>query len=137
MFVLFLMSIAGQLLVLRLRRPLPVGSGLLVVGIALLAVSLATDSLAALFATAAFSGLGQGVVVTGGLAAIAERAPADRRGGTASSFFVVLYVGLSVPVIAAGVAIHFTSLRAAGIGFCAATGALAVGVLVGELRSGG
>jgi MFS family permease len=136
-FVLFLMSVAGQLLVLRLRRPLPVGCGLLVGGIALLAVSLATDSLAALFASAAVSGLGQGVVVTGGLAAIAERAPMERRGETASSFFVVLYVGLSVPVIAAGVAIHFTSLRSAGIGFCAATGALALGALAGELRSPG
>jgi MFS family permease len=84
-FVLFVMSVAGQLLVLRLRRPLLVGCGLLVAGIALLAVSLGTDSLAALFASAAVSGLGQGVVVTGGLAAIAERAPAERRAETSAS----------------------------------------------------
>ncbi len=135
-FVLFLMSVAGQVLVLRLRNALAAGCGLLVAGVALLAISLATDSLAALFASAAVGGLGQGVVVSAGLAAIAERAPAERRGETASSFFVVLYFGLSVPVIAAGVAIHYTSLRSAGIGFCAAAGVLSLGVLLGQLRSG-
>ena len=135
-FVLFVMSVAGQVLVLRLRNALAAGCGLLVAGVALLAISLATDSLAALFASAAVAGLGQGVVVSGGLAAIAERAPARRRGETASSFFVVLYFGLSVPVIAAGVAIHYTSLSSAGIGFCAATGVLSLAVLLSQLRAG-
>ena len=135
-FVLFLMSVAGQGLVLHLRHALPVGCGLLVVGIALLAISLAVDSLAALFASAAVAGLGQGVVVSAGLAAIVERTPTTRRGETASSFFVVLYLGLAVPVIAAGVAIHYTSLRSAGIGFCAAAGLLALAVLVSEVVSG-
>ena len=133
-FVLFLFSIAGQALV-RLPNALVAGCALLVAGVALLAVSLATDSLAALFASAVVGGLGQGVVVSAGLGAIAELAPAERRGETASSFFVVLYLGLSIPVIAAGVAIHYTSLRSAGIGFCAGTGVLALGVLASLLRS--
>jgi MFS family permease len=133
-FVLFLFSVAGQGLVVYVPNPLAAGCGLLVAGVALLAVSLATDSVAALFASAAVAGLGQGIVVSAGLAAIAERAPAARRGETVSSFFVVLYLGLSLPVIAAGVAIHFTSLEAAGIGFCAATGLLAGCVLASELR---
>ena len=128
-FFLFVMSVAGQGLVIRLRNALDVGCGLLVGGVALLAVSLAADSLAALFASAAVAGLGQGVIVSAGLASIADRAPAERRGETASSFFVVLYLGLSLPVVAAGVAIHYTSLRSAGIGFCAGTGLLALGVL--------
>jgi MFS family permease len=128
-FVLFVLSVAGQVLVPRLPNPLGAGCGMLVAGVAVLAVSLATGSLAALFASAAVGGLGQGVVVGGGLAAIAERAPAERRGETASSFFVVLYLGLSIPVIAAGIAIHYTSLDTAGIGFCAGAGLLALGVL--------
>jgi MFS family permease len=134
-FVLFVMSVAGQALVVRLPNALAAGCALLVAGVALLAVSLALDSLAALFASAAVGGLGQGVVVSAGLAAIAERAPAERRGETASSFFVVLYVGLSLPVIAAGVAIHYTSLRPAGIGFCGGAGVLALGVLASLLGS--
>jgi MFS family permease len=132
-FVLFLMSVVGQALVARLPNALAAGCGFLVAGVALLAVSLATDSLTALFASAVVGGLGQGIIVSAGLAAIAERAPAERRGETASSFFVVLYFGLSVPVIAAGVAIHYTSLRAAGIGFCSGAGLLALGVLLSEL----
>ena len=134
-FVLFVMSVAGQALVGRLPNALAAGCGLLVVGVALLAVSLATDSLAALFASAAVGGLGQGVVISAGLAAITERAPAERLGETASSFFVILYFGLSVPVIAAGVAIHYSSLRSAGIGFCAGVGVLALGVLASQLGS--
>lgn len=134
-FILFLASVAGQGTVLRLSNALAAGCGLLVAGVALLAVSLAAGSLAALFASAAVAGLGQGVVVSSGIAAIAERAPAERRGETASSFFVVLYFGLSLPVIAAGVAIHYTSLRSAGIGFCAGAGVLALGVLASQLHS--
>jgi MFS family permease len=136
-FVLFLMSVAGQALVVRVPNALAAGCGLLAAGVALLAVSLAVDSLAALFASAVVCGLGQGVVVSAGLASIAERAPAERRGETASSFFVVLYVGLSLPVIAAGVAIYYTSLRSAGLGFCVGTGALSLGVLASQLRSSG
>lgn len=132
-FVLFAASIAGQAIVIRLRNAVALGCALLVGGIALLAVSLAVDSLAALFASAVVAGLGQGVVVSAGLAAIIERTPPARRGETASSFFVVLYLGLAVPVIAAGLAIHYTSLRAAGIGFCAAVGLLALAVLLSEL----
>jgi MFS family permease len=135
-FLLFVMSVAGQALVIRLPNALAAGCGLLVGGVALLAVALAADSLSALFASAAVGGLGQGVVVSAGLAAIAERAPPERRSETASSFFVVLYFGLSIPVIAAGVAIHYTSLRSAGIGFCAATGLLTLAVLASLVRSG-
>jgi MFS family permease len=135
-FVLFVMSVAAQALVVRLPNALASGCGLLVGGVALLAVSLTADSLPVLFASAAVGGLGQGVVVSAGLAAIAERAPAGRRGETASSFFVVLYFGLSLPVIAAGVAIHYTSLRSAGIGFCAATGVLSLAAMASQMRSG-
>ena len=134
-FVLFLTSIAGQAFVLRLSNALATGCGLLVAGVALLAVSLAADWVAALFASAAVAGLGQGVVISSGIAAIAERAPAERRGETASSYFVVLYLGLSLPVIAAGVAIHYTSLRSAGLGFCAGAGVLALSVLASQLHS--
>jgi MFS family permease len=136
-FVLFVMSVAGQAIVVRVPNALAAGCGLLAAGVALLAVSLAADSLTALFASAVVCGLGQGVVVSAGLASIAERAPAERRGETASSFFVVLYFGLSLPVIAAGVAIDYSSLRSAGLGFCAATGALSLGVLASQLRSSG
>ncbi len=48
---------------------------------------------------------------------------------------VVIYIDLSFPVIAAGVAIHETSLKTAGIAFCAGVSRLMLGVLVNQLRS--
>src|ERR671930_2585302 len=115
-FILFSGSIVGQLLVSRLsdRRALVTGCGLLAVGVGLLALALGVESLAALIAAAAVVGLGQGLAIGAGLAAINQRAPVDQRGETASSFFVVMYVGLSVPVIGVGVAANALSLRTAG-----------------------
>jgi hypothetical protein len=96
---------------------------------------LGIESLAALIASASVVGLGQGLVIGAGLAAINQRAPVERRGETASSFFVVMYVGLSLPVIGVGVAANAWSLRGAGIAFSAAVAALVLTVLVSLSRS--
>src|SRR5439155_501488 len=106
------------------RRALVSGCMLLVGGVGLLALALGIESLAALIAAASVVGLGQGLVIGAGLAAINQRAPVEHRGETASSFFVVMYVGLSLPVIGVGVAAHAFSLRTAGIAFSAAVAAL-------------
>jgi MFS family permease len=136
-FILFSASIFGQLAVSRLsdRRALVIGCGLLAGGVGLLALALGIESLAALIASASVVGLGQGLVIGAGLAAINQRAPVERRGETASSFFVVMYVGLSVPVIGVGVAAHAWSLRGAGIAFSAAVAALVLAVPASLARS--
>ena len=138
-FVLFALSIAGQLVVRRLSdlRALTLGCRLLLGGAVLLGVAVGVESLAALFASAAVAGLGQGLVIGGALAAINQRSPLERRGETASSFFVVIYVGLSIPVIAAGVVVHATSLKTAGIVFSAAVALLTLGVLLAAPRESG
>jgi MFS family permease len=136
-FILFSASIVGQLVVSRLsdRRALVIGCGLLAGGVGLLALSLGIESLAALIAAASVVGLGQGLVIGAGLAAINQRAPVEHRGETASSFFVVMYVGLSLPVIGVGVAAEALSLRSAGIAFSAAVAALVLAVLASLARS--
>src|SRR6476661_3074541 len=136
-FILFSCSILGQLLVSRLsdRRALVLGCALLAGGVGLLALALGIESLAALIASAAVVGVGQGLVIGAGLAAINQRAPVAQRGEVASSFFVVLYVGLSLPVIGVGVAAHAFSLRTAGIAFSAAVAALVLTVLASLSRS--
>jgi MFS family permease len=136
-FILFSASIVGQLLVSRLsdRRALISGCALLVGGVGLLALALWIESLAALIVSASVVGLSQGLVIGAGLAAINQRAPVERRGETASSFFVVMYVGLSLPVIGVGVAANAWSLRGAGIAFSAAVAALVLAVLVSLSRS--
>jgi MFS family permease len=136
-FILFGVSIVGQLLVSRLtdRRALIFGCALLVGGVSLLALALWLESLAALIASASVVGLGQGLAIGAGLAAINQRAPVERRGETASSFFVVMYVGLSLPVIGVGLASQAFSLRTAGIAFSAAVAALVLTVLASLARS--
>jgi len=135
-FILFSASIVGQVVVSRLsdRRALVSGCLLLVGGVGLLALALGIESLAALIAAASVVGLGQGLVIGAGLAAINQRAPVEHRGETASSFFVVMYVGLSLPVIGVGVAAHAFSLRTAGIGFSAAVAVLVLAVLASLAR---
>ena len=136
-FILFSGSILGQLAVSRLsdRPALVSGCVLLVAGVALLGFAVGTESLGTLIASAAVVGIGQGLVIGAGLAAINQRAPVERRGETASSFFVVMYVGLSVPVIGVGVVANATSLKTAGIVFSAAVAALVLVVLASLARS--
>jgi MFS family permease len=135
-FILFSCSILGQLLVSRLtdRRALVLGCALLAGGVGLLALALGIESLAALIASAAVVGVGQGLVIGAGLAAINQRAPVEHRAETASSFFVVLYVGLSLPVIGVGFAAHAWTLRGAGIAFSLAVAALVLMVLASLAR---
>ncbi|MGE5435259.1 MAG: MFS transporter [Candidatus Doudnabacteria bacterium] len=136
-FILFSASIVGQLLVSRLsdRRALILGCALLAGGVGLLALALWIESLAALIASASVVGLGQGLVIGAGLAAINQRAPVEHRGETASSFFVVMYVGLSLPVIGVGIAANAWSLRGAGIAFSVAVAVPVLAVLVSLSRS--
>jgi MFS family permease len=136
-FILFFASILGQLVVGRLsdRRALVSGCVLLVGGVGLLALALGIESLATLIASAAVVGLGQGLVIGAGLAAINQRATVERRGETASSFFVVMYVGLSLPVIGVGLAANSFGLRSAGISFSAAVAVLVLAVLASLTRA--
>ena len=60
-----------------------------------------------------------------GLASITELAPADRRAEVSSTYFVVAYVALSVPVVGEGFASQHLGLRTAGISFAIATAVLA------------
>jgi MFS family permease len=136
-FIVFGGSIFGQLALARLsdRRALVWACALLVAGAGLLALALVIESLATLLVSAVVVGVGQGLGIGAGLAAINQRAPVERRGETASSFFVVIYVGLSLPVIATGVAANSFGLRTAGIAFSAAVAALVVVVLASFVRA--
>ncbi len=135
-FILFAASILGQLAVPRLsdRRALVSGCVLMAGGVGLVALGLGLESLSALIASSAVVGLGQGLVIGAGLAAINERAPVARRGETASSFFVVMYVGLSLPVIGIGVAAEGLGLKTAGIAFSAVVAVLVLAVLASLAR---
>jgi MFS family permease len=76
------------------------------------------------------AGFGQGLSFRGGLAAVNEHSPAAQRGEVTSSFFVVLYIAISPPVIGEGVLAQAVGLRAAGLTFAGLAAALSATVLI-------
>jgi hypothetical protein len=126
-FTVFAFSALGQLTVAqRLEsRGLPVGCVELI-AVGLLAAGLATTSLALVIAAAIIAGLGQGLCMRAGLEAVNSRAPAERRAGVASTFFVVMYAGISLPVIGMGIAATRLGLQTAGIASSIAVAAIAI-----------
>src|SRR5205085_1268670 len=100
---------------------------ILVAGVAVLAVSLQVESLALLIAAGVIAGFGQGLSFAAALGAIAAGAPEDRRAATTSSFFVVAYVAISVPVIGVGLLAQAASLVTAGTVFAGVVAVLAAG----------
>jgi MFS family permease len=131
-FGVFVGSTAGQLLleIVPDTAAMAAGCGGLIAGMALLAGGLAARSLGPLVGGAVIAGVGQGLSFRRGLAAVNAEAPEDQRGEVASSFFVVAYVALAIPVIGEGVLAELTSLRAAGLAFAAVVAAIAAVVLL-------
>jgi MFS family permease len=123
----FLASTAGQLAVTwsSARIALPAGCAILIAGMGLLGLSLATSSLALLVAGGVVAGFGQGLGFRAGLSGINDAAPEERRAEVASSFFVVAYVAISIPVIGEGLLAQATTLRTAGLVFAAVVALLA------------
>jgi len=79
-----------------------VGLPMLAAGLGLLALAGSVSSLVLLLAATALAGIGQGLVFLGGLTAVNHAAPADRRAEVLSSFYVVVYCGVGLPVIGVG-----------------------------------
>ncbi|WP_407289060.1 MFS transporter [Streptomyces sp. BP-8] len=129
-FTVFLASTAGQLLTGRIgvRRALPVGCLVLVVGLLLVATSLAVTALPVLVVGAVCGGIGQGLAFRAGLTAVGGAAPPEHRGGTISAFFLVAYLGISLPVVGVGALTLELGLRGAGLTFSACVIVLAVAV---------
>ncbi|MFJ9407123.1 MFS transporter [Streptomyces sp. NPDC101393] len=136
-FTVFLGSTLGQLLSGRLgvRRALPGGCLVLVVGLLLVGTSLAVTSLPVLVIGAVCGGVGQGLAFRAGLTAVSAAAPPEHRGGTISAFFLVAYLGISLPVVGVGALTLSLGLRGAGLTFAGCVIALAVCVGLYVLRN--
>jgi MFS family permease len=137
---IFFASAAAQIAAgnLNPHRAVAIGCAILVVGMVILAVALELSSLVGLIAAGVVAGIGQGISFSRGLAAVAERTPADRRAEVSSTYFVVAYVAISLPVVGVGVAGQRWGLQTAGVTFVVAVAILAticlVGILVLEAR---
>jgi MFS family permease len=125
---IFAASAVAQLAARRMvpDRAVAIGCAILAVGMVILAVALHLSSLTGLILAAVVAGVGQGISFSRGLAAVAERSPADRRAEVSSTYFVVAYVAISLPVIGEGLAAQAWGLRTAGVSFAIAIAVLAV-----------
>jgi MFS family permease len=123
----FAASALGQVTLARRfgDRALAAGCVALIAGMGLLAAGLAATSLALVITAAVIAGLGQGLCMRAGLEAVNAQAPAERRAGVASTFFVVMYLGISLPVIGVGIAATVLGLQTAGIAASIAVAAIA------------
>ncbi|ARP74039.1 MFS transporter [Streptomyces pluripotens] len=133
-FCVFCASTGGQLLMGRVgaHRALPLGCAVLVAGLLLIGASLLLTSFPVLLAGAVTGGTGQGMAFRAGLTEVSAAAPAAHRGATISAFFVIAYVGISLPVVGVGAMAVTLGLRDAGVVFtcCAVLLVTAVGVHV-------
>ena len=134
--VLLTFAAIGQLAVLRVseRVALPIGCVGFIAGMLLVGAAVGGNLLWPLIAATPLLGLSQGLVVGSGLAGINKSAPANRRGEVASTYFLVLFIGLSPPVVAVGFASNALGLRTAGLLLAGSAITVVLVVLVWLLR---
>jgi len=135
-FALLGSATVGQVASARLteRTSLLGGCAALAVGTAIVAVGLVTALLPVVLAGAVVAGLGQGASFRAGLQAVTGAAPADQRSEVSSTFFLVLYVAISIPVIGVGAGAQVFGLVPTAVAFAGIVALLAVGAFVSLLR---
>lgn len=103
----------------------------------LVAVAGALSSLPLVVVASVISGADHGLVFLGGLTAVNEAAPADRRAESVSTFYVIVYCGVGIPVIGLGLLAADIGLVAAVRMFALIVAALSLGVLAALVRTRG
>jgi MFS family permease len=93
------------------RRSAIRGSIVLIAGVGLTLLAVATESIVGLYAGSIIAGLGFGPAFSGIFRSLASTAPPDRRGALLASIYVVIYLSFSIPAIIAGVALTRFGLR--------------------------
>jgi hypothetical protein len=131
-------STAGQLLSARLplRTSLLGGCLALAVGIAVVGLGVGIVSLPVLVAGAVVAGAGQGASFRAGLQSVTGAAPAARRSEVSSSYFLLVYVAISIPVIGVGAGVQVFGLVPTAVVFAGLVAALALGAFTSLLRRG-
>jgi hypothetical protein len=84
------------------RTVLVTGIAALVVGVAITLIALGVGSVGLLFAGTAVSGIGFGAGFQGGIRTVVPQAAPHERAGVLSLLFVISYLGMGVPAVAAG-----------------------------------
>ncbi|MFD8549408.1 MFS transporter [Streptomyces sp. NPDC059649] len=107
-----------------------IGLPLLATGLVMLALAGGMSSLPLLLIATVVAGIGQGLVFLGGLTAVSQAAAADRHAEVLSSFYVIVYLGVGLPVIGVGFLATVAGLLAAVQYFAGVVALLCVTVLI-------
>ena len=113
-FMIFAISAATQIVAghFDYRKVVSFGLALFLLVLALIVAGLSQASLGIFLAGTAVGGVAVGCVFMGSLSTANRLAPAERRAQVVSSYFVMCYLGLAVPVIGVGIASeHFGVFR--------------------------
>jgi Sugar (and other) transporter len=132
LFLVFSSGVAAQLSTGRLpaSRVLMLGTISMLLGLALLVtvVRIPTPSLALFLTSGALIGAGAGALFKGTTGLVLEATPPENRLAMTSNLLVALFIGLSIPVIGAGVALdRGASPQDTVLGFAVAVGLGVVG----------
>jgi MFS family permease len=122
-FLLFACSAFGQMMQAKIAAHWrqPIGCVGLIAGLLGVALCVPYRSLDALIIGTILAGIGQGISFRAGLGDIAAKSPPHRRAEVTSSFFVVLYVAISLPVIGLGIAVQVAGIQRATLIFAGLT----------------
>jgi MFS family permease len=112
----FAASVVGQALLqwLPSRQHMTLGCVALILGMLTLGMSIATEQMLLLIIAGITAGIGQGMVFRAGMGAVTAASPPQQKAAVASALFVVLYLSMSLPVIAVGVSVPVFGLRHVG-----------------------
>jgi MFS family permease len=139
LFVLTLTAVLS-IIVLRAaaaRTVMLTGIVTLIIGVAVTMLALAIKSTPVFFLGTAISGAGFGSGFQGGIRTVVPLAAAHERAGVLSLLYIVSYLGLGVPAVAAGfVIVHGGGLTGTAIYYGGAVILLAALALLGLLRAG-
>ncbi len=101
---------------LRVRQRLGTAGGS--AGLILLAIGVHAASLTAFLLAGVLAGAGSGMLIKSAIGSVAAIAAPARRGEALSGLFLVCYIGMSLPAIGVGVAVHYVPLATAMYYFC-------------------
>jgi predicted MFS family arabinose efflux permease len=115
--VVFAAAVTAQLTAQRTspHRAVLVGVGLLPVGAALVALAVAGGSLALFVGAGVIGGIGIGAAFQAALVRVGGLAAPEDRAAVTSAFFVMTYLGITLPVVGVGQLATVTSLTMASL----------------------
>jgi MFS family permease len=132
----FVASIIGQALLqwLPKSRHMTLGCVGLIIGMICLGLSIVTAKLLLLIIAGLVAGIGQGMILRAGMGAVTASSPAHQKAAVTSAFFVVLYVSISLPVVAVGFSVRAFGLEHVGEFFASLVAVVALLAMISMRR---